>query len=343
MRRSPLSVLVAVMIFAPACGQRPPAAADAAGQADGSPLPDSAPNRLDAHADLGPGGCWNNKDCGQSQYCHIDGACQVTGAKMGQCTKRPEGCYMIAAPVCGCDGKTYGNDCTAHAAGVNIAHKGDCGGVVILTDKTSYPALAQVKGTVVNKTSASIFLQGCSIFSWEKRVGSEWLDKGPTVMCGWEGEAREVTSGSSLVESRSGHGPGTWRLTAVFGVGCTPGKSLSAAGCSKMAKAYSAPFNVGTTLEICTDLQSEYVTAMIAAKTCQSGLTTPQCTKKVLDSLACNCPTYVQDDKQLQALQKQYQGLGCPKMPSIPVCPPVGCPPASGGACIKDTCKALTL
>jgi hypothetical protein len=39
---------------------------------------------------------------------------------------RPEVCLQVFKPVCGCDGKTYSNSCTANAAGAVIAHDGAC-------------------------------------------------------------------------------------------------------------------------------------------------------------------------------------------------------------------------
>ena len=68
-------------------------------------------------------GCKVNDDCEKGNYCAKPvGDCEGEGI----CTEIPEGCPDVWAPVCGCDGETYGNDCEAAAAGVNIDYEGEC-------------------------------------------------------------------------------------------------------------------------------------------------------------------------------------------------------------------------
>jgi hypothetical protein len=66
------------------------------------------------------------KRCPEGQVCDLPaGMCR--GADLqGVCKQRPNVCPLIFDPVCGCDGKTYSNDCDRLAAAVQKDHDGPC-------------------------------------------------------------------------------------------------------------------------------------------------------------------------------------------------------------------------
>ena len=65
--------------------------------------------------------------CNAGQFCNWKTA-DICGAADagGSCSYKPRFCFALAAPVCGCDGKTYGNSCYANTAGVSISSVGAC-------------------------------------------------------------------------------------------------------------------------------------------------------------------------------------------------------------------------
>ncbi|HZS37516.1 MAG TPA: Kazal-type serine protease inhibitor family protein [Polyangia bacterium] len=82
--------------------------------------------RHQAPADTSCGG-FIGKSCPDGQTCDITIENACAGADLpGTCKPTPQLCYDIYQPVCGCDGKTYGNDCNRLAAGVQLDHKGAC-------------------------------------------------------------------------------------------------------------------------------------------------------------------------------------------------------------------------
>jgi hypothetical protein len=91
----------------------------------GAPCDDWRPDGI-----IGPGMLRS----GRFRLCHPGLTCELPAgqcggpgsSRSGLCIQRPQACDAILAPVCGCDHRTYGNDCARVSAGVALASTGAC-------------------------------------------------------------------------------------------------------------------------------------------------------------------------------------------------------------------------
>ncbi len=116
---------------APASAAAPETAAtpESAATPETTPTPDAAatPNERRVAAEGEMCGGFAGIACQEGFQCAMEaGRCNVAD-DAGTCRRAPDVCTQQYQPVCGCDGKTYGNACTAAQSGVKVDKSGECG------------------------------------------------------------------------------------------------------------------------------------------------------------------------------------------------------------------------
>ncbi len=164
--------------------------------------------------------CTTNADCGAAEYCGIADACPGAGAT-GTCVPRPDGCGAVYEPVCGCDGRTYGNACNAAATGVNVASVGECGGggVCDADDARGEGFCAAIVGIAWNGASC-VSLGGCSC------VGTDCGKYSSMEDC----ETQHASCGSGPCGPDDAHGDGL--CDAIVGIVWDGTQCTGISGCS---------------------------------------------------------------------------------------------------------------
>jgi hypothetical protein len=108
-----------------------------------------------------------------------------------------------------------------------------------LTSVASSSGAPEIKGEWCNGTDTTVYLPGCALFAGDYLTPDNlWQSYGASVVCTWEGTARELAPGARAEQpasapTASGLSKAQCRLRGTYYVGCTPNKPISEAACTE--------------------------------------------------------------------------------------------------------------
>ena len=118
------------------------------------------------------------------------------------------------------------------------------------TDRDRYASGDAGSTTFANDGPEALYLEGCSAYAFEQLLGERWVDRGPAVVCVWEGFAQPVAPGArARFDLLAPQEPGTWRLRYTVGFRCDPAQPLREDSCAEVVSLHTPPFLVQTLCE----------------------------------------------------------------------------------------------